>query len=83
MVKPGMMYLDIVHAASQIVDLPIASYIISGEMAMIESAADAGAIDRKSAILEILLATKRAGATIVCTYWALEVAHWLTENTRA
>lgn len=82
MVKPGMMYLDIVHAASQTVDLPIASYIISGEMAMIESAADAGAIDRKSAILEILLATKRAGATIVCTYWALEVAQWLAEKTR-
>ena len=80
MVKPGMMYLDIVHEASKSVNLPIASYIISGEMAMIESAADAGAIDRLSAILEILLATKRAGATIVCTYWALEVAQWLAEN---
>jgi len=80
MVKPGMMYLDIVHAAAQVVDLPVASYIISGEMAMIESAADAGAIDRRAAILEILIATKRAGATIVCTYWAIEVAQWLTEK---
>jgi porphobilinogen synthase len=77
MVKPGMMYLDVVHAASQFVDLPIATYIISGEMAMIEAAADAGAIDRELAILEVLLATKRAGANIICTYWANEVAEML------
>jgi porphobilinogen synthase len=77
MVKPGMMYLDVVHAASQFVDLPIASYVISGEMAMIEAAADAGAIDREPAILEVLLATKRAGANIICTYWAIEVAEML------
>ena len=77
MVKPGMMYLDVVHAASQFVDLPIASYIISGEMAMIEAAADAGAINREQAILEILLSTQRAGAKIICTYWALEVAQLL------
>ena len=77
MVKPGMMYLDVVHAASQIVNLPIASYIISGEMAMIEAASEAGAINREQAILEILMATKRAGATIICTYWAIEVAEML------
>jgi porphobilinogen synthase len=77
MVKPGMMYLDVVHAASQVVNLPIASYIISGEMAMIESASAAGAINREQAILEILMATKRAGATIICTYWAIEVAEML------
>lgn len=77
MIKPGMMYLDVVHAASQFVDLPIASYIISGEMAMIEAAADLGAIDRELAILEVLMATKRAGANIICTYWAIEVAEIL------
>ena len=77
MIKPGMMYLDVVHAASQFVDLPIASYIISGEMAMIEAAADVGAIDRELAIIEILTATKRAGANIICTYWAIEVAEML------
>lgn len=77
MIKPGMMYLDVVHAASQFVDLPIASYIISGEMAMIEAASEAGAIERERAILEILMATKRAGATIICTYWAIEVAEML------
>jgi porphobilinogen synthase len=79
MVKPGMMYLDVVHAASQFVDLPIASYIISGEMAMIEAASEAGAIDRERAILEILISTKRAGATIICTYWAIEVAEMLRQ----
>ena len=77
MIKPGMMYLDVVHAASQFVNLPIASYIISGEMAMIEAASEAGAIDRERAILEILMAAKRAGATIICTYWAIEVAEML------
>lgn len=77
MVKPGMMYLDVVHAAAQFVNLPIASYIISGEMAMIEAASDLGAINREQAILEILMATKRAGATIICTYWAIEVAEML------
>ena len=77
MVKPGMMYLDVVHAASQVVNLPIASYIISGEMAMIEAASEAGAINREQAILEILMATKRAGATVICTYWAIEVAEML------
>jgi len=77
MVKPGMMYLDVVQAASQFVDLPIASYIISGEMAMIEAASDAGAIDRERAILEVLMAAKRAGASIICTYWAIEVAEML------
>ena len=77
MIKPGMMYLDVVHAASQFVNLPIASYIISGEMAMIEAASEAGAIERERAILEILMATKRAGATIICTYWAIEVAEML------
>jgi porphobilinogen synthase len=77
MVKPGMMYLDVVQAASQFVDLPIASYIISGEMAMIEAASEMGAIDREKAILEVLMATKRAGANIICTYWAIEVAEML------
>lgn len=80
MVKPGMMYFDVVHAASKVVDLPIATYIISGEMAMIESAADSGALDRVQAIREIMISAKRAGATIICTYWALEIATLLREG---
>jgi len=80
MVKPGMMYLDVLQAASQFVDLPLASYIISGEMAMVEAAADVGAIDRDRAIIEILTAAKRAGASIICTYWALEAAEMLAKS---
>lgn len=77
MVKPGMMYLDVLQAASQFVDLPLASYIVSGEMAMIESAALHGSVDRERAIMEIMTSVRRAGAQIICTYWALEVAELL------
>jgi porphobilinogen synthase len=77
MVKPALAYLDIIHQASQIVDLPIASYVVSGEMAMIEAAAGQGLINREPAILEALGSVHRAGANIICTYWAIEVAGWL------
>lgn len=77
MIKPGMMYLDVLHAASQFVDLPLASYIVSGEMAMIEAAAREGSLDRERAIMEIMTSVRRAGAQIICTYWALEVAKLL------
>ncbi len=77
MVKPGMMYLDILHAASQVVRVPLASYIVSGEMAMVEAAAAQGLVDRERAILEILTCLRRAGAQVICTYWALEVARLL------
>lgn len=81
MVKPGLMYLDVLHAASQFVNLPLASYIVSGEMAMIEAAAAAGAIDRERAIIEALTSVRRAGAQIICTYWALEVAELLERKS--
>ncbi len=77
MVKPGMMYLDVLHAASQVVNVPLASYIVSGEMAMVEAAAAQGLVDRERAILEILTCLRRAGAQVICTYWALEVAQLL------
>jgi porphobilinogen synthase len=77
MVKPGMMYLDVLHAASQFVNLPLASYIVSGEMALIEAAAREGSVDRERAIMEIITSVRRAGAQIICTYWALEVAELL------
>lgn len=80
MIKPGMMYLDVIYAASQEIDLPLASYIVSGEMAMVEAAAAVGAVERERAILEILTSLRRAGAQIICTYWALEVAELLTRN---
>ena len=77
MVKPGMMYLDVLHAASQFVNLPLASYIVSGEMALIEAAAREGSVDRERAIMEIVTSVRRAGAQVICTYWALEVAELL------
>jgi len=80
MVKPGLLYFDVLHAASQFVNVPLATYIVSGEMAMVEYAAENGAIDRKATIIEIALSAKRAGAGIICTYWALEIAHWLREE---
>jgi len=80
MVKPALSYLDIIHQASQLVDLPIASYVVSGEMAMIEAAAAQGLINREPAILEALASVHRAGANIICTYWAIEVAGWLNRR---
>ena len=80
MVKPGMPYLDILRDIADTVTVPVASYVVSGEYAMIEFAAQAGVIDRKSAILETLLGVKRAGAGIIANYWALEVAGWLNSE---
>ena len=77
MVKPGLPYLDIVRRARDSFNIPIYAYQVSGEYAMIEMAAAAGAIDRKGAILESLHAFKRAGANGVLSYFALEVAREL------
>ena len=80
MVKPGLPYLDIIADVAAEVDVPVAAYVVSGEMAMIEYAAAAGAIDRRRSILEALTSVNRAGADIICTYWATEVAGWLREE---
>lgn len=80
MVKPSLAYLDILSAASQIVDVPTAAYLVSGEMAMLESAAAGGFIDRERGILEILTSIRRAGASVICTYWALEAAKLLKDG---
>ena len=77
MIKPALSYLDVVADTRATVDVPVAAYVVSGELAMIEAAAAAGAIDRQRAILEVLTSVKRAGADIICTYWAVEVAAWL------
>ncbi|WAC56823.1 porphobilinogen synthase [Gordonia sp. SL306] len=74
MVKPAMSYLDIVRDAAEVADVPVAAYQISGEYAMITAAAERGWIDRDAAILESLTSIKRAGASIILTYWATEVA---------
>jgi porphobilinogen synthase len=77
MVKPAMLYLDVIRAVAEISDVPVAAYQISGEFAMIEAAAANGWLDRRAAVLESLTAIRRAGADIVLTYWAAEVAAWL------
>ena len=77
MVKPAMAYLDLVHAAAEISPVPVAAYQVSGEYAMISAAAANGWLDRRATILESLTGIRRAGADIVLTYWAAEVAGWL------
>lgn len=80
MVKPGMPYLDIVRRAKDCFDVPIYAYQVSGEYAMIEFASAAGAFDRRAAMLESLLAFKRAGCSGVLTYYALEAARELHKS---
>ncbi|MFD7551540.1 porphobilinogen synthase [Streptomyces sp. NPDC059578] len=77
MVKPAGPYLDVLARVAGAVDVPVAAYQISGEYAMIEAAAEKGWIDRERAILESLLGIKRAGASVILTYWATEVARGL------
>jgi len=77
MVKPGITSLDLLARARQRFDLPLAAYQVSGELAMIEAAAQRGWIDRKGAALETLTAIARAGADIVITYLAADAAAWL------
>jgi porphobilinogen synthase len=74
MVKPAMSYLDVVARVADAVDVPVAAYQVSGELAMIEAAAARGWIDRDRAIEESVLSIRRAGASIVLTYWATELA---------
>ncbi len=74
MVKPAMSYLDIVRDVVEMSPVPVAAYQISGEYAMITAAAQNGWIDRDAAILESLVGIRRAGADVVLTYWATEVA---------
>lgn len=78
MVKPAVPYLDIIARVSDMIDVPLAAYVVSGEFSMLEAAAAAGMIDRERAILELLTSVKRAGAGIIATYWATEIANSLT-----
>ncbi|KQV77043.1 delta-aminolevulinic acid dehydratase [Aeromicrobium sp. Root344] len=74
MVKPALSYLDVIADVRAAVDVPVAAYNISGEMAMVEAAAANGWLDRERTIDEIILSIRRAGADIVLTYWAAELA---------
>jgi porphobilinogen synthase len=74
MVKPALAYLDIIYRAKQEFDLPLAAYNVSGEYSMIKAAAQLGWLDEEKAMLESLTAIKRAGADIIITYFATQVA---------
>ncbi|TQL58089.1 porphobilinogen synthase [Propioniferax innocua] len=74
MVKPALGYLDVVRMAREMCDVPIAAYNVSGEYAMVEAAAAQGWIDRDRAMAETVTSIRRAGADIILTYWALELA---------
>lgn len=80
MVKPALSYLDIICRAKQKFKLPLAAYNVSGEYSLIEFGARQGIVDKRKIILEILTSIKRAGADLIITYWAKEVAGWLARN---
>jgi porphobilinogen synthase len=77
MVKPALPYLDVIRAVRERFQVPVAAYNVSGEYGMIKAAAARGWLDEKQAALESLTAIKRAGADILITYWARELASWL------
>lgn len=80
MVKPGLAYLDVVKEVSQLSNLPLAVYNVSGEYSMVKAAAANDWIDEKRIVMENMIAMKRAGAGIIITYHALDVAKWLEEE---
>jgi porphobilinogen synthase len=77
MVKPAMPCLDVIRAARERFDLPIGAYNVSGEYAMVKAAAARGWLDERQAALESLTAIERAGADVIISYWAKELAAWL------
>ncbi|HEV3382239.1 MAG TPA: porphobilinogen synthase [Trebonia sp.] len=77
MVKPALSYLDIIGRVAASVQVPVAAYQVSGEFAMVEAAAANGWIDRDAAIMETLTSIRRAGASVILTYWATEVSRGL------
>ena len=80
MVKPALAYLDIVRQVRDHINRPVATYNVSGEYSMIKAAAAKGWIDEKRIVMESLLCMKRAGADIIISYFAPEVAKWIREE---
>ena len=77
-VKPALAYLDVIRSVRDRFDVPLAAFSVSGEYAMVRAAAAAGDLDEQAAALEVLTAIRRAGADIIVTYWAKELAHCLS-----
>jgi porphobilinogen synthase len=80
MVKPALLYLDIITRVKEMSEVPVFAYHVSGEYAMLKAAVAAGMLDEQAATLETLLAMKRAGADAILTYAARDVALWLKES---
>ena len=80
MVKPALPYLDVIRRVKDATKLPVAAYNVSGEYAMIKAAAASGHLDERAAVLEALTGIRRAGADIVITYHAKDVANWLATS---
>jgi len=80
MVKPALAYMDIIREVKDATLLPMAVYNVSGEYAMVKAAAEKGWIDERRVVLETMLGFKRAGADLILTYHALDVARWLRDS---
>lgn len=80
MVKPALAYMDIIREVKDATSLPMAVYNVSGEYAMVKAAAEKGWIDEKRVVLETMISFKRAGADMILSYHALDVARWLNED---
>ena len=79
MIKPALPYMDILWRVHERFEKPTAVYHVSGEYAMVKAAVEKGLLNERDAVLEIMTALKRAGANIIVTYWARELARWLRE----
>lgn len=80
MVKPGLAYLDVLANIRQHSDCPLAVYHVSGEYAMIKAAAAAGVVDEEAIVREVMTGFKRAGADLIITYYACDLARWLNKH---
>ncbi len=80
MVKPALAYLDVIREVAQAIDVPLAAYSVSGEYAMIKAAAQQGWLDEAATVCETAVAVFRAGADILLTYYAPELARWIQEG---
>jgi porphobilinogen synthase len=81
MVKPALAYGDLIRAVKRATRLPVAAYNVSGEYAMVKAAAEAGYLDERDTVIEILTSLRRAGADTIITYHAKDAARWLAEQT--
>jgi porphobilinogen synthase len=80
MVKPALAYLDVIHRVREMFPVPLAAYNVSGEYSMVKAAARNGWVDERTITLEVLMGIRRAGADVILSYHAKDVARWLREE---